>query len=195
MAGPAVKVPLDTLALVDTCDICAPVSEEPTPSITIALGRAATSRPFTAGVNSAPPLATMTSEVGSWLPSAIASSIAVTRGRAMASPTTVAIAIFSRAMVSTISLALKPSTSLANTMVWPLLMPVITPHCAAPCISGGRIIIRISPAAEARSTISWADCAGSPVIALRPPNEAMKMSCWRHRTPLGIPVVPPVYST
>ena len=32
----------------------------------------------------------------------------------------------------------------------------------------------------------------SPVYMFRPPNDVMKMSCWRHSTPFGIPVVPPV---
>ncbi len=42
------------------------------------------------------------------------------------------------------------------------------------------------------ATISSSEPAGSPVMRFRPPNDVMKMSCWRHSTPFGIPVVPPV---
>ena len=39
--------------------------------------------------------------------------------------------------------------------------------------------------------------AAEPVYEgiVRPPKDVMKMSCWRHNTPFGIPVVPPVYRT
>ena len=44
----------------------------------------------------------------------------------------------------------------------------------------------------AASTISSRDAFSVPVDRSRPPIEPMKMSAWRHSTPLGMPVVPPV---
>ena len=64
-------------------------------------------------------------------------------------------------------------------------------HCAAPCISGATVIDP-GPSGRDRSTISSRLVTISLVPKVRPPIVFMKMSCWRHNTALGIPVVPPV---
>ena len=95
-------------------------------------------------------------------------------------------------MVRTTSSASKWSTTEGKTTVWPVVIAVITLHCAAPWISGGRIISLVPVPPASLPTISSSELVGSPVIRFRPPNDVMKMSCWRHSTPFGIPVVPPV---
>ena len=98
-------------------------------------------------------------------------------------------------MVRTTSSASKWSTTEGKTTDCPVVSAVITLHCAAPWISGGRIINLVPALPASRATISSTEPAGSPVMILRPPKDVMKMSCWRHSTPFGIPVVPPVYKT
>ena len=67
-------------------------------------------------------------------------SIAAASGRAIASPTTVTAITFSRSIVRTTSSASKRSVTVENTTDCPVVIAVMTAHCAAPCISGGRII-------------------------------------------------------
>ena len=79
VSGPALKVPVDTVPDVDMWCICAPVSDEPTPSMTIAFGRTSIRRCLMYGVSSAPPLATTANDDTSAMPF----SMAATRGRAI----------------------------------------------------------------------------------------------------------------
>ena len=171
--------------------ICAPVSDDPTPSMMMALGRTSIKRCLTNGVSNAPPLATTASDDTSAIPF----SMAATKGRAIASPTTVTTETFSRSMVRTTSSASKWSTTVGKTTDCPLVSAVITLHWAAPWISGGRIINLVPGPSATLVAISSTESAGSPVMMFRPPKDVMKMSCWRHSTPFGIPVVPPVYRT
>ena len=65
-------------------------------------------------------------------------------------------------------------------------------QCPAACMKGG-MASAVTPGRSTRSASSsgremWLpEANGSP-----PPMAAKKMSSWRHRTPLGMPVVPPV---
>jgi hypothetical protein len=63
--------------------------------------------------------------------------------------------------------------------------------CAAPWISGAAGIIVTTPPAAARSGTSSGVAAGR-AVGKPPPMPAKKRSSWRHITPLGMPVVPPV---
>ena len=102
----------------------------------MAFGRTSIRRCLTYGVNSAPPLATTANDDTSAMPF----SMAATSGLAIASPTTVTAITFSRSMVRTTSSASKWSTTEGKTTVCPVVIAVMTLHCAAPWISGGRII-------------------------------------------------------
>ncbi len=111
------------------------------------------------------------------------------RGRSIASPT--------RDMLLTFSFSMVRSTSSgANfrwiTMRWPKLKPMNAVSVEVPCISGGvgKNVIPAPPAAT-RSANSSGFLTGSPVGA-PPPRPEKNRSSWRHITPLGIPVVPPV---
>ena len=82
---------------------------------------------------------------------------------------------------------------MANTTDWPVVSAVMTPHCAAPWISGGSIMILMPGLAAARSAIVVVGLDDARrCTRFRPPKDVTKMSCWRHSTPLGMPVVPPV---
>ena len=67
-------------------------------------------------------------------------------------------------------------------------------HCAAPCMNGGIIRIDIAPADRAgllgELVVGRGEACSLPQG--RPPIDDRKMSCWRHSTPFGMPVVPPV---
>ena len=69
--------------------------------------------------------------------------------------------------------------------------PIQVPSCAAPCISGATGNITIDPRVTARSATSSGELTGVPTGSA-PPMPAKKMSSWRHITPFGMPVVPPV---
>ena len=67
-------------------------------------------------------------------------------------------------------------------------------QCAVPWVNGDAGRQRVRPAvATALATSSSGDPTGSPP-GLPPPRAANNTSSWRHTTPLGSPVVPPVYS-
>jgi hypothetical protein len=69
----------------------------------------------------------------------------------------------------------------------------MVPHWAAPCIMGGITMkTRPPPDAAARSAIVNSLVTRSPVTASMPCPSAKYTSSWRHITPLGMPVVPPV---
>jgi hypothetical protein len=58
----------------------------------------------------------------------------------------------------------------------------------APCMNGGATRAR-SPAPERLASVT----TSSRVVAvLDPPKHSAQASAWRHSTPLGMPVVPPV---
>jgi hypothetical protein len=80
-----------------------------------------------------------------------------------------------------------------NTRHCPPFRPMKLAHWAAPCMSGGSGIIRSGNATSAAflATSSY-ELTASHVRMLRPPMHDMNTSCWRHSTPLGMPVVPPV---
>ena len=75
--------------------------------------------------------------------------------------------------------------------MFPLVKAVKVAHWAAPCMSGAADIIAAPPLRDTSTTVSRSGM-GSGWPNGRPPMALMKMSCWRHKTPLGMPVVPPV---
>ena len=112
-------------------------------------------------------------------------------GRAMASPTTVIDWAFSRSIRSHTS----PGSRLravGTISVDPALSIMKLAHWAAPCMSGGSTISRNPALSRAFCWISSPECTSIQVPISLPPMAFMKMSCWRHSTPLGMPVVPPV---
>jgi hypothetical protein len=66
-------------------------------------------------------------------------------------------------------------------------------HCAAACMSGA-MAKNVMPPSPMRSGSSAGDVT-SPCsrIGSPPPRHAKNASSWRHTTPFGMPVVPPVY--
>ena len=63
------------------------------------------------------------------------------------------------------------------------------PHWAAPCMSGATIMLgRAKSSGRLFSLISSGEVRGPQADE----RAAEKMSSWRHITPLGMPVVPPV---
>ena len=130
--------------------IWTPVSDDPTPSITIRPGLMSMRRCLAVGVSSAPPLATTASDDTSAVPRSMASAI----GRAIASPTTVNRHHLLPLDRATTSSASKWLDAVGNTTVWPVVSAVMTAHCAAPCISGGRIKILVPGFSATRLAIS-----------------------------------------
>ena len=127
-----------------------PVSDDPTPSMTIRPGLTSMRRCLAVGVSKAPPLATAANDDRSAELRSMASAI----GRAIASPTTCTASTFSRSIVSTTSSASKRLGVAENTTDWPVVSADITLHCAAPCISGGRVKILAPGFAITRFAIS-----------------------------------------
>ena len=80
-----------------------------------------------------------------------------------------------------------------STIVEPMNHWLSMAICAAPCMSGG-ITPKISGVSDAAaiSALVNSEETRSLVSASMPWPRAKKMSSWRHITPLGIPVVPPV---
>ena len=79
--------------------------------------------------------------------------------------------------------AVLPSNNVRYTVIWP-----------APCMNGGMISVT-SPLGCAGSIFSLAlvgEVTRSLVNTSMPPASAKYTSSWRHITPLGMPVVPPV---
>ncbi len=89
--------------------------------------------------------------------------MAAASGRAIASPTTVTAITFSRSMVRTTSSASNRLVIVGNTTDWPVVIAIMTAHCAAPCISGGRIMSLVSGASATRLAMSSYELASSPV--------------------------------
>ncbi len=66
-------------------------------------------------------------------------------------------------------------------------------HWAAPCISGAAVaMVRVPAVSLTRSARASGDAGGSARPMAERSMAAKKMSSWRHMTPLGMPVVPPV---
>ncbi len=76
------------------------------------------------------------------------------------------------------------------TTVPPLKSVVNAIQCAVPCMKGHAGRQRVRPAA-ALSAISSGAAMARPAKS-PPPKAPKKMSSWRHMTPFGMPVVPPV---
>ena len=64
--------------------------------------------------------------------------------------------------------------------------------CAAPWISGAAVSRTIPPDSSPLRDCSHSSVSGTPVRKSMPPASVRQMSSWRHMTPLGYPVVPPV---
>lgn len=110
-------------------------------------------------------------------------------GRSIASPTSDMLVTFSFSTVRRTS----SGTNLRwMTTRWPKLKPMNAVSVEVPCISGGvGKKVMPSPPAATRSASSSGRATGSPVGA-PPPSPEKNRSSWRHITPLGMPVVPPV---
>jgi hypothetical protein len=106
----------------------------------------------------------------------------------MASPTNVIVFTRSRATASQTPSGSKRGMS---TMRSPQKNPMNTPSCAAPWISGGTgnctTTARVFAFSASSSGLSIGTPAGFP-----PPIPVKNRSSWRHTTPFGMPVVPPV---
>ena len=76
-------------------------------------------------------------------------------------------------------------------MVLPPFMALKASQWPAPCMNGGAGSSRAPPLLAASTTCSRLSHS-PPVARFRPPMAPTKMSAWRHSTPLGMPVVPPV---
>ena len=108
-------------------------------------------------------------------------------GTAIASPVMNIIWTFSRSTISQV----RTGSNLGSRMVtWPAKRCMSSDAWAPPCISGlsGRVMSP-SPAA----CLDWSySSSGTPVMKSMPPPSTRQKSSWRHITPLGKPVVPPV---
>ena len=110
-------------------------------------------------------------------------------GIAIASPTRLIVLICS---FSTSSSAPWPVYRSMSTIRYPDQNPMNVPSSAAPCISGGaQNMVSWNPSGSIRAASSSGEVTGVPT-GLPPPMPAKNRSSWRHMTPLGIPVVPPV---
>ena len=80
------------------------------------------------------------------------------------------------------------------TTVPPAVIAPNAENCPVPCISGQAMTPTVGAASGSmRSTISAIDSAGgTPRIGDPPPPSTLNKSSWRHMTPFGMPVVPPV---
>jgi hypothetical protein len=165
-----------------------PDSEEPIASVSTMLGSSSMKRSFMDGENSAAVLPIAKSEERS--KARAESSSASIIGRAMASPVIMTMLTPS----SSTSSQVRTGSNLAmRTMRAPRNAPPMTPHCVAPCMRGAMgMLVAAPPAALACSTRSMGVVTRSLVTGSMPPPSAKKTSSWRHTTPLGIPVVPPV---
>ncbi len=80
----------------------------------------------------------------------------------------------------------------ASTTLPPPYSPMNAAHWAAPCINGAAGSIVTIPEASAFFPTCSGVSGGGP-YGLPPIIAAKKRSSWRHITPFGMPVVPPVY--
>ena len=111
-------------------------------------------------------------------------------GRAIASPTRLIVSTFSRTTVDHTSCGSIFFCAL-STSVLPCSSSISATHCAAPCISGAIGKPTIVPPFFAPSITASGD-SNVPPPAISAPMVEWKKSSWRHITPFGMPVVPPV---
>jgi len=164
-----------------------PLSDAPIASVRITLGSRSRKRSLTVGENTAAVLEIDTSDERSW--SAPASSRASTRGRPIASPVIMIPLIRSSPTSCHTRLGSKRAR---RTILLPWNAPPITPHWVAPCINGAMGSIVPGWRSWARATSASGRSTRVLVVGSIPPPRAKKTSSWRHTTPFGIPVVPPV---
>ena len=157
-------------------------------SVTTRFGNRSMNASFTAGEKSAAVLDSENHAERS-RSSSPGSSSASSSGRAIASPVIMMLFTFSSAIARHTRAGSNLPTS---TTLLPRNEPPITPHCVAPCMSGAIGSIVVGPPASACSTS--APGMIDPVLdtGSMPPPSAKNTSSWRHTTPLGMPVVPPV---
>ena len=156
-------------------------------SIVSTFGRCSLSFALTAAEYTAPPEPTDTTADRSydfW-------SSASPSGRAIASPTTMTVIARSRSASPHASCGSKPCGVYSTTLPPPNSM-MHMPHWAAPCMIGASVneVTRPSSGHTRPAISSGAWIGGWPKPP--PPKAAKKMSSWRHITPFGVPVVPPV---
>ena len=167
----------------------APPSDEPTASVMTRFGKRSRNWSLSDGEKMAAVDDSDRSDDRS-RPALGSSSSASTSGRAMASPVIISELAFSASTSRHTSCGSNwlISTTLLPRKLWPM-----TAHWVAPCISGamGRKV-RAKPVLRPRATRSSGAWALSPVRMSMPPPRANSTSSWRHTTPLGMPVVPPV---
>ena len=81
----------------------------------------------------------------------------------------------------------------ASTSVLPWWKQMKAAHWAAPCMRGAAVaMVKVPTVSSTRSARSSGDAGGSASPMADRSMAAKKMSSWRHITPLGMPVVPPV---
>ena len=108
-------------------------------------------------------------------------------GTAMASPV---MNIICTPYLSTISQVRTGSNFGSRIVTWPAKRCISSDACAPPCMSGlsGSVM-----SASSSAFLDWSySSSGSPVMKSMPPPSTRQKSSWRHMTPLGNPVVPPV---
>ena len=72
------------------------------------------------------------------------------------------------------------------------MSPPSVPHWAAPCISGASTKPTDGSPSLASRDIWCSSSIRTPVWKSMPPPSTRHTSSWRHMTPFGYPVVPPV---
>ena len=77
-------------------------------------------------------------------------------------------------------------------MVSPANRPASAATCALPWMSGAAQSLTNSPFSRPLRDCAHSSGSGSPVMKSMPPPSVRQMSSWRHITPFGYPVVPPV---
>ena len=180
---------MPSIPAIETVEPWAPVSEEPKPSKMMAPGSASRKARLSGTEKIAPP-EPITFRLGmSYLPRASSSR----SGRAKASPTIDSVTTFSRPIVRHTSAGSRERGSSWMQTVPPWCRMMNEAQWAAPCMNGGAgSVRRFSPAVRAFATSSSTLPTAAPPIR-RPPIAPKKMSSCRQSTPLGMPVVPPVY--
>ena len=184
LVGERSKVPVEVpRERSDSCTPWRPVSDEPSTSTIRRWGTSSRSSSFTLADSVAPPVRRWRRLETSWGRSGSCSRSASTSGRAKASPTMSSDVARSRSTVSSTSWGSRRAGSSWMTTVPPVVQHDRAFQWAAPCMNGG--------AGRARRVERRAPSTSCSVVWSIPRHAARK-SAWRHSTPLGMPVVPPV---
>jgi hypothetical protein len=162
-----------------------PVSDDPMVSVSTMLGNVSRYCCLTEDEKIAAPLLSARRVEPSYAPDSYASII----GRAIASPV--------MAMTLTFSCSTSRHTSCASnfgisTTVLAVNSAPSAAHCAAPCIIGATGNRTSGPPSAPSRASFHSSSTGSLVMKSMPPPSTRHTSSWRHTTPLGMPVVPPV---